>query len=208
MTEERKNRLLLDAIKEGDRDLSGRLNEVLRVFGHEEVSLGREIAVSDLFSYGLAEGVQLRKHDAGKCIISSEKDGFYFAVSEEKSRVIPRDLSLENISRVMNNDFMSSEVGYHKQIKGNPSRLFGGASYFMLKDKEIFIFDESGDFGRISMPVLKKCFEGTGIKVVGEYGQNPISLEDYILRYIDRDDIRGGGFSGGPYPIPDDDIPF
>lgn len=143
MTEERRNKLILEGIKAGGDDPVDVLNDALRDFGHEEVVSGKDVSVSGLFKYGIAEGVSLKKNDCGKCILSHEDASFYFSVSENKPNMIPRDLSLENIAGMMTNRFMSDNVGLHKQISGNPSRSLGGASYFMIEDDNIFVFDSS-----------------------------------------------------------------
>jgi|GEM_PF-1334706 hypothetical protein len=202
MTEERRNKLILEDIKTGNTDPTERLNDVLKDFGHKEVVVGKDFVVSNLFKYELAEGVELKKNDSGKCILSYEDAGFYFAVSEKKSDVIPVDLGLENIARVMNNGFMSNKVGLHRNIPGNASRSLGGASYFMLEDDKIFVFDSSQDFGRISVPILYKCFQDSGVEVVDDFGKGSVSLEEEVLRCLGRKNKVQVEFDS------DDDIPF
>ncbi len=202
MTKDKKNKLILEGIKHGYENPAELLNDMLRHFGHAEVIMGEDTVVSDLFKYGIAESVDLKKHDCGKCILSYEDGSFYFAVSKDKPDMIPRDLSLENITKVMTNRFMSDEVGLHRNIPGNPSRLLGGASYFMLENDKVFVFDYSQDFGRISVPILNKCFEGSGVEVVDDFGENSKSLEEEVSKHL-----RNSGKSSSR-PNPDDDILF
>jgi hypothetical protein len=186
---ELRNKILQDAyalINERGENAFEEINQFFNRIGYDDNLSLEELSIEDDFEFRLHPSLQLDKNDWGKCIIyfNSEDSTFYFNVSEKRGKYIPKEISNKKLESFLTSNFLVENVGYHRNID-SPGQVCGGGAYFKMSDNEIFICEESGDFGRMNKEVIKRCLENSGLnmKTIDDKYFDTRNINEFLLSY-------------------------
>ena len=158
----------------------------------ENLNIAFEVRNPSLNGY-IYSCVPLNLGDNGKCMLvyHPESNNITFRVGKDRRVVAelpsePEEIAYQNLRR----------TSYHKFMFGEEEIGLGGGVYAVFDKKKIIVGDDSGDFGKMHIDIMKECLKNSGLEILLFHKNHFIDydIKDYMKRRIEIDK-RGRGDS-------------